>query len=613
MTLRSTKQLPSARSLELSGPARPPQVKPSPARAPESSAAASLKQATPSLTRSLEPSAAARLKLATTPARLPLTAARDGFESKPLKSGPTLSGNALNVAASPQLKTLGEVTGGTPELASARLASLGSDGIRGNSLLAQARLASLGGEGILGNSALTAAKLASLTGKELLASSALLDGGVHALGNEAAARTEAAEAAEELLTQQFLEAQGLEQAFGEEEVQEALGPDSPLTPEQKEEYVALLVQEHPELLSQSSEIPYANTTAVYGPETQKLIADTIASAHESGAISDADLQEAAATFENPTEFAALLAFGDDTGEVGGPLDVVGQYYQEQAGSTDDAEAASRYRVATALAFTSSEALINERLPTEEARVKAFSTVALQIDEQFNEGLYPNAQAINAAIQDQFAENATRLFGLKGDEIAKNLSSTTDSPFSSGTPKGTDILTQFFAGTLLSPRAEELQVDGRPANEVLTQGFEAAYNYLWNEAVNAELDSGTQSQAFQKVGVFLGTVGTAAEFAERQDLEPDQESKALQFAAKILADAIPTPPGVQPILEQWLTGLVDDPGKVEGGYEDFAEQYIEMFKAHAYAYENEYKNSDAGVNVEVGINQTVDEYHEDLDG
>ncbi len=571
MTLRTTKQLPSARSLEISGP------KPlSKARAPE-------------------PSAATRLKVATTPARLQTPASRDGFETKPFKSGPTLSGNALNIATSPQLKTLGSVTGGNPELASARLASLGHEGIRGNSLLAQARLD-------------------SLKGKDLLASSTLLDGGVHTLGGEAAARTDDADAARELFEDQYISNSPTEVNISNADIQEALGPNSPLTPEQQEEYVAILATEHPELLTQSGSITIpGGQTIPYTTENQKLISDALARAHESGAVSDDDLREAAATFEDPTEFALALALGDETGEVGGPLDVVGQYYQEQARNTDDPEAENRYRVATALAFTSSEALINERLPTEAERVDAFSSVALQIDETFADGSLE--EELNAAAQNQFAENATRLFGLAGAEIAENLATTSDSPFNSeSAPRGTDILSQFFAGTLLSPRASELQVDGQPASEVLTRGVEAAYNHLWNQATNAEPGSGTQSSAFHKLGVFLGTVDTAAERVERQALKPEEKSKVVKLLADVLLDAIPTPPGVSPIASALLDEVLkSEPGEVDPSIENFAERYIDAYLEEIQAYEDIHPETDATGDVRTGIQETQIEDGQDVDG
>jgi hypothetical protein len=48
-------------------------------------------------------------------------------------------------------------------------------------------------------------------------------------------------------------------------------------------------------------------------------------------------------------------------------------------------AENRYRVTTELAFTSSEALSNERLTTEDACGRAFSSMALHIDETFADG------------------------------------------------------------------------------------------------------------------------------------------------------------------------------------------------------------------------------------
>ncbi|WP_257461487.1 hypothetical protein [Archangium lipolyticum] len=530
--------------------------------------------------------AAARLKQAATaqtaPARPQRPASRDTFELKtPKKAGPQLqlSGTHLNAAASLQLKTAATVAHANP-------------------LLTQARLAALGGKGILGTLGLPGTRFNSLDGAPT-------------------ARRGDAQTAAELYRQQALEASNAGGAYGADEVYAALGPDSPLTQAQKDEYIALLATEHPELLTQSAELPYTDgATVVYGPETQKLIADAIAHAHEAGVLSDAELRETASTFENPTEFALLLALGDDTGEVGGPLDVVGQYYQQQAGRTDDPEAASRYRVATALAFTSSEALIAERLPTEEARVKAFSTVALQIDEQFQGGIYPSAEALNAAAQDQFAENATRLFGLAGEEIARNLATTTDSPFNSeSAPRGTDILAQFFAGTLLSPRGSELQVDGRPASEVLTRGFEAAYNYLWSQAESLPPGSGSQNEAFQKVGVFLGAVDIAAERVERQELEPEEESKALKLLADVLLDAVKLPPGVGPIAEALLDQVLnpDSNNTVNPSIENFAQQYIQAYLDRVSDYEDLHPETEATNSVENGYQETQIEDQQDSDG
>jgi hypothetical protein len=458
------------------------------------------------------------------------------------------------------------------------------------------------------------AKLNGIASESASASSSSSAAGIQQLASPTTARNEQdARVAEELLTRQVSAANGVYDTYDGQDVAEALGPQSTLTQPQKDEYTRGLVTQYPNLLLRTPPGVY-NGDLVHSPETARLLGDAIAQAHQSGVLSDEDLRKAADSFENPSEFALTLSLGDHTSEVGGPLDVLGQHYRAKAEAAGTSQEASNYQAAAALAFTSSQDLINKHLTTPEARVQAFSTVAQKINDAAIAAQYPTASALNAAYQNQYAENATRVFGSHGAEIAEQLATTSDGPFGASGATGDAVLSEFYSETLLSPRAESLQVDGQQARDLLEKGLHDGYTHLWDQATQLTASSGEQSAAFQKVGTFLGTLDTAAEVAERRDLQPAEDEAVLKLFADVVLSAIPFPTGTDPLVGAFVDDLLTPaPGQVDPSIERASDTVLQAYLDDVAQYENAHPETEAYNSVSNGLNKVGIEDQQDKDG
>ncbi|HVG61299.1 MAG TPA: hypothetical protein VNA24_22255 [Hyalangium sp.] len=422
------------------------------------------------------------------------------------------------------------------------------------------------------------------------------------------------EKAQGVLEAQLATADGTYDTYDWSDVQEALGPESELTGPQKDEYTRALLTESPDLLTHSSD-GYLVGKVLHPADTQKLIADSIGNAHRAGVITDDELRTAADSFDNPSEFALTLALGDGTSEPNGALDVVGQHYRARAESSrDKPEDFSKYGAASAVAFTSSPELIDKHLTTPEARVLAFSSVAEQIKKDFTQRKSPAEASTNEAFQNQYAENATRLFGRSGGDISAALSNTTEGPFGPGTSTGAAILSDFYAQTLLSPRAQDLHVDGQPAHELIRDGLNDGYQRLWNEATKLPAGSGSQSDAFHKVGAFLGSLDAGVEVAERRDLKPEEQNEAVKLFADVVLDAIPFPPGTSPIASDFVenTVLKPKPGEVNPSFQVASDALINEYLDKVREYQDQHPGIEALTSVRTGINTAAIEDQQNSD-